>query len=155
MIIYIYIYILYIIYVQFIYFCVVAPSTIVTQPTDTSAAAPFSAVFTCAVEGYGYQNVTWHKQSATVPHKYMTSQMSSYGVVTSTLIIPNVIEEDVGKYYCWVSANNIYVESRRAELHYSGMYNNYYKAFKTENFIKNAVWLLLNFHGEEYCNNFL
>ena len=126
---------------QFIYFCVVAPSTIVTQPTDTSAAAPFSAVFTCAAEGYGYQNITWHKQSGTLPHKHMISQMTSHGVATGTLIIPNVTEEDVGKYYCRVSANNIYVESKRAELYYSGMYTNYYKAFETENlwFVTSAV----------------
>ena len=119
----------------FIYFCVVAPSTIVTQPTDTSAAAPFSAVFTCDVEGYGYQNITWHRHSGTLHHKYMTSQMNSHGVVTSTLIISNVTEEDVGQYYCRVSANDIYVESKRAELYYSGMDTNYCKVFETENFM--------------------
>ena len=126
---------------QFIYFCVVAPSTIVTQPIDTSAAAPFSAVFTCAVEGYGYQNITWHKQTGTLLHKHMTSQMTSIEIVTSTLIISNVTKEDAGKYYCRVLANNIYVESKRAELYYSGMYTNYYKAFETENlwFVISAV----------------
>ena len=51
----------------------------------------------------------------------MTNQMTSHEVVTSTLIIPNVTEEDVGKYYCKVLANNIYVESKKADLYYSGI----------------------------------
>ena len=101
---------------------VVARSTVVTQPTDTSAAAPFSGVFTCSVIGYGYQNITWYKQSGTLPHKYMTNEMASSGVTTSTLIIPNVTEEDVGKYYCQMWANNIGVRSKKANLYYSGMY---------------------------------
>ena len=47
--------------------------------------------------------------------------MTSDGVTTSTLIIPNVTEEDVGKYYCQVWANNIGVRSKTADLYYSGM----------------------------------
>ena len=97
------------------------PSTIVTQPTDTSAAAPFSGVFTCSVIGYGYQNITWYKQSGTLPHKYQTNEMTSDGVTTSNLIIPNVTEEDIGKYYCQIWANNIGVRSEAAHLYYSGI----------------------------------
>ena len=81
---------------------VVPPSNIVTQPADTSAAAPFSGVFTCSVFGYGYQNITWHKTPGTFPHKCKTKEITSHGVITSTLIIPNVTEKDVGKYYCQV-----------------------------------------------------
>ena len=106
-------------------YCFVYPasaSTIVTQPTDTSAAAPFSGVFTCSVIGYGYQNITWYKQSGTLPHKHKTNEMTSDGVATSTLIIPNVTEGDVGKYYCQVWANNIGVRSTKADLYYSGLY---------------------------------
>ena len=77
----------------------------------------------CAVEGYGYQNITWRRQSGTLPHKHVTTQITSHGVVTTTLIIPNVTEEDVGKYYCLVLLNNIYVESNKADLYFSGMYN--------------------------------
>ena len=47
--------------------------------------------------------------------------MTSGEVTTSTLIIPNVTEEDVGKYYCQVWANNIGVSSEKAELFYSGL----------------------------------
>ena len=71
---------------------VVSPSTIITQPTDTIAAAPFSGVFTCSVEGYGYQNITWYKQSGTLPYKHKTNTVTSQGVATGTLIIPNVTE---------------------------------------------------------------
>ena len=104
----------------------VSRSTIVTQPTDTSAAAPFSGVFTCSVIGYGYQNITWYKKSGTLPPNYQTNKMTSSGVITSTLIIPNVTKEDVGKYYCQVWANNIKVRSKKANLYYSGMYVSIY-----------------------------
>ena len=97
-----------------------AASTIITQPTDTSAAAPFGGVFTCTVVGYGYQNMTWYKQSGTLPYKHKASEVTSDGVTTSTLIIPNVTEEDVGKYHCQVWANNIGVRSEKANLYYSG-----------------------------------
>ena len=98
------------------------PSNIVTQPTDTSAAAPFSGVFTCSVIGNGYQNITWYKQSGTLPPKYQINEMTSGEVTTGTLIIPNVTEDDVGKYYCQIWANNIGVRSETAHLYYSGMY---------------------------------
>ena len=100
-----------------------AASLFITQPTITSAAAPFSGVFTCSVSGYGYQNITWHKQSGMLPYKHITNHMSSSeGVTSSTLIIPNVTEEDLGKYYCQVWANNIGVNSEVSSLYYSGNY---------------------------------
>jgi len=102
-------------------YCVVSPSKIVTQPADTSAATPFSGVFTCSVIGYGYQNITWYKRPGTLPRKHKTKEITSHGVVTSTLIIPNVTEKDVGKYYCQVWANDIKVKSNKAELYYSSM----------------------------------
>ena len=49
--------------------------------------------------------------------------MRSQGVATGTLIIPNVTEEDVGKYYCQVWANDIGVKSKPATLYLSGSYN--------------------------------
>ena len=99
-----------------------APSRIVTQPTDTYAAAPFSATFTCSVRGYGYQNITWYKQPGALPYKHEINRIASHGIVTSILIIPNVTAEDVGKYYCQVWANYIGVRSKTANLYYSGMH---------------------------------
>ena len=78
-------------------------------------------MFTCSIRGSDYQNITWHKQSGTLPYKYETTQMTSHGVTTSTLTIPNVTEEDVGKYYCLVWANNRGLRSESANLYYSGM----------------------------------
>ena len=46
--------------------------------------------------------------------------MISQGVAIDTLIIPNVTEEDVGKYHCQVWANNIGVKSKSATLYLSG-----------------------------------
>ena len=99
-----------------------SPSKIINQPTDTSAADPFSGVFTCSVVGYGYQNITWYKQPGILPNKHKISEVTSAGVTTSTLIIPNVTEEDVGKYHCQVWANNIGVRSKLAKLIYPGMW---------------------------------
>ena len=99
-----------------------SPSKIVNQPTDTSAANPFSGVFTCSVVGYGYQNISWYKQSGTLPYKHKTYEVTSGGITTSTLIIPNVTEEDVGRYYCQVWANNIGVRSKKVKLIYPGTY---------------------------------
>ena len=105
-----------------LYTCVAATSRIITQPTDTSAAAPFSAVFTCSVSGYGYQMITWYKQPGIIPHKHNINQeVTKQGVSTSTLIIPNVTEEDVGEYKCQVWANNMQVNSEKANLFYSGI----------------------------------
>ena len=100
------------------------PSKILTHPTDTYAAAPFSGVFTCSVRGYGYQTITWYKEYGTLPHKHKVNRITSNGVVNSTLIIPNVTEQDIGKYYCRVWANNIGVVSKRADLYLSGTYCN-------------------------------
>ena len=74
------------------------------------------------MSGYGYQNITWNKESGTLPHKHKVNRITSNGVVTSTLIIPNVTEEDVGRYYCQVWANNFGVVSKKADLYLSGTY---------------------------------
>ena len=106
------------------YMHLASSSTFVTHPTDTSAAAPFSAVFTCSAYGYGHQHIRWHKEHGKLPHRHTIEHTSSSTIVISTLIIANVTEQDVGKYYCQVWANNIGSQSERANLYYSG---NYYK----------------------------
>ena len=100
-------------------FCVVSPN-IITHPAATSAAAPFSGVFMCSINGHGYQNITWFRQSDTLPTKCKVFETISHGVITSTLIIPNVTETDVGKYYCQVWTNNRGTRSKAAVLYYSG-----------------------------------
>ena len=74
------------------------------------------------MRGFGHLNITWHKESGTLPHKYESSETSSHGVTTSTLTIPNVTEGDIGKYYCLAWANFKGIRSRSATLHYSGMF---------------------------------
>ena len=96
-------------------------STIVTHPADTSAAAPYSAVFTCSIYGYGYQNITWHRESAKLPYNHQINEVSSSRLITSTLTIPNVTEQDVGKYYCQLWANNMRTQSDQANLYYAGI----------------------------------
>ena len=75
---------------------------ILTHPTDTSTAAPFSGVFTCSVTGCGHRNITWYRRGGSLPTKSESTEVSSSTVTNSTLVIPNVTSDDIGKYYCVV-----------------------------------------------------
>ena len=105
------------------YLCIhyVAFPQVVTHPTDTSVAAPFSAVFSCSVQAYGYLTVTWYKSNGThVPGKAYSRLISSTNVTTSVLTIPNVTSEDVGTYYCVVRANRKSAQSLSGSLIFAG-----------------------------------
>ena len=93
---------------------------ILTHPTDTSAAAPFSGVFTCSASGYGHLNITWYRRGGSLSTKSKSTEISSPTVTTSTLVIPNVTNDDVGRYYCFVWANDRAVQSKQASLIFSG-----------------------------------
>jgi len=96
---------------------------IITHPTDTSAAAPFSAMFTCSARGYGYLNITWYKNNKfynTITDKSTIHQTSSIDTFTSTLVIYNVIEDDIGVYHCLVWDRSKASQSRTGELFFSG-----------------------------------
>ena len=94
---------------------------ILTHTTDTTAAAPFSGLFTCSVTGCGHLNITWYRRGAPLPTKSKSTEVSSPTVTTSTLVIPNVTNDDVGSYYCIVWANNRASKSNTSMLYFSGM----------------------------------
>ena len=77
-------------------------------------------MFSCSIYGYGYQNITWHREADKLPYNHQIKETSSPRIITTTLIIPNVTEQDVGKYYCQVWANNMRTQSDRATLYYAG-----------------------------------
>ena len=94
---------------------------IVTQPTDTSAAAPFSALFKTSIQVYGYLTINWYKNNRTpVPEKAYLTLIPSVNETTSILTIPTVTSGDVGTYYCVVWANNMAVRSHSANLFLAG-----------------------------------
>jgi len=93
---------------------------IITHPTDISAAAPFSGVFTCSAKGYGDVTITWHRNNGDLPSKAYLNETITTDITTSTLTIPNVSSKDVGKYSCWVSANMIASQSNIATLSLGG-----------------------------------
>ena len=94
---------------------------VVTHPTDTSAAAPFSALFSCSVQAYGYLTVTWYRNNRDpLPKKAYSMLMPSLDITTSVLTIPNVASEDVGMYYCAVQANRKTAQSLAANLILAG-----------------------------------
>ena len=77
-------------------------------------------MFTCSIYGYGYQNITWHREANKLPHDHQIKGTSSPRIITTTLIIPNVTEQDVGKYYCQVWTDNMRTQSDRASLYFAG-----------------------------------
>ena len=100
---------------------VVPAPHIVADPTDTSAAAPFSAEFKCCIEAYGYLSVTWYRNNSNaVPGKAYSTLIPSVNVTTSILTIPNVTSKDVGTYYCAAEVGRIAVKSRSANLFLAG-----------------------------------
>ena len=100
----------------------VAFPQVVTHPTDTSAAAPFSALFSCTVQAYGYLTVTWYRNNRrSVPNKAYSMLMPSVDVTISILTIPNVNSKDVGTYYCVVQANRKTAQSLAANLILAGV----------------------------------
>ena len=108
---------------QYVYMCipnVVSALRIVTQPTDTYAAAPFSALFKISFQVYGYPTITWYRNKTSMPKKAYLTLIPSVNETTSILTIPNVTSEDVGTYYCVVWANNIGMKSRHAHLSLAG-----------------------------------
>ena len=94
---------------------------IVSQPTNTSAAAPFSALFKISTQVYGYLTINWYKNDKIpVPEKAYVTLIPSVNETTIILTIPTVTSEDVGTYYCVVRANNKIVRSHRANLFLAG-----------------------------------
>ena len=93
---------------------------IIIHPTDTSAAAPFSGVFTCSAKGCSSLNVIWHRQNNSLPKAAYHTQVTSANKTTSTLTIPNISGKDVGKYYCVVWAGIKATQSYVANLFLAG-----------------------------------
>jgi len=101
---------------------------IIIHPIDTTAAAPFSGVLTCSASGYGTLLVNWVRKdldmlkTKPLPTKANISLKSSPEATSSTLVIPNITNNDVGKYYCVVWAGNKASRSNAASLLFSGMH---------------------------------
>ena len=97
-----------------LYVYVVSPPRVVTDPIDTSAAAPFGALFNCSIQAYGYLTITWYRNNTLL--KNASTLIPSINVTTSILTVPNVTIEDVGTYYCEAWAGRIAVRSLPANL---------------------------------------
>ena len=108
-----------IIYYIFIIDCAVPAPRIITHPTDTSAAAPFSVVFNCSAQGYETITIEWKRKNSSLPIKANIKQ-TSYDISTSSLTITNITEYDAGTYYCIAWAGRKGSLSREATLFYAG-----------------------------------
>ena len=66
-------------------------------------------------------NVTWYKNNKVYnANKFTIHQTSSLNITTSTLVIYNVTEYDVGVYHCLVWASSKASQSRMADLVFAG-----------------------------------
>jgi len=95
------------------------PPRVTQQPTNTSAADPFGAHFTCVAIGFGTITIYWKKVNAIdkeIPSKAIISEERSLESVNSTLFIPNVILADEGGYYCSVHVGRVCTVSDTAYL---------------------------------------
>ena len=104
---------------------VVPAPLVITHPTNTSAADPFSALFNCSVQAYAYAylTITWHRNNSNpVPEKAYSTLIPSINVTTSILTIPNVTSEDVGIYYCVARVGRRTEESLGVNLFFAGKY---------------------------------
>ena len=100
--------------------CVVGFPRVITHPTNTSAAAPFSAQFNCSFQPYGYRTITWYRNNHSLPNKAYSTLILSVNVTTSVLIIPNVTSEDVGAYYCEARVKTLILQSLAGNLVLAG-----------------------------------
>ena len=73
-------------------------------------------MFTCSAKGCVELNVIWHRQTKPLPQRAYATMTASVNGTTSILIIPNVVSEDVGTYYCVVWAGSKATQSRVASL---------------------------------------
>ena len=111
---------MYICICKFVHYVVAAPR-VVTHPNDTSAAAPFGALFNCSIQTYGYLTVTWYRNNTyPVPAKAYSTLIPSVNVTTSILNIPNVTSKDIGTYCCVAQVGRITVKSLTANLFLAG-----------------------------------
>lgn len=100
---------------------------VIVHPSDTSAGAPFSAVFTCSATGYGKLLIEWKRSdNFNLPVKSYSTQITTQQFITSTFVIPNVTYDDSGEYYCigWIGMQAS--KSKTALLHYSGQLQKIY-----------------------------
>ena len=99
---------------------VAVPPKIITRPTEKYAAAPFSAVFCCSVQAYGYLTIDWYRNGNNLPKKAFSKLVPSVSKTTNILTIPNVTSEDVGMYYCEAWANMLAARSHAVKLFLAG-----------------------------------
>ena len=88
---------------------------------NLSAAAPFSAAFTCAAQAHGTVTIEWKRINSVIPNKANSTQQSLPDITTSNLTVPNVTGADAGTYYCVAWANRKGSLSKEAMLLYAGL----------------------------------
>ena len=85
---------------------------------DETVPATEDANFTCTGQAYGDVNISWFRgqHDQPLPDKaYITNTITPY-LITSILIIPNVLSRDGGRYRCRLTNSAGSTDSNLARL---------------------------------------
>lgn len=89
------------------------------HPKSITASPGETVVFSCAVHGASYSNITWLKDDT--PLSNTTAKMIQENMQQlSELHIISVSETDIGKYSCLAAIGSLQMLSREAELSLKG-----------------------------------
>ena len=80
------------------------PPRIIVHPMDITRPVTQNATFVCVSQGYGFVNVSWirgrrNNENSPAYKSIVTTMVTPYNI-TSTLTIPNLINNDRGRYRC-------------------------------------------------------
>ena len=81
-----------------------ARTTIITPPEDLVVAVGENATFTCVASGNSPPNIQWFQtNNSGLILINSESETSADDIVSSTLLISNVMKNDFGSYFCMAS----------------------------------------------------
>ena len=78
------------------------PPRIIVQPVGITRPVTQNATFVCVSQGYGFVNVRWFRgeRNRSPPGRSIVTTMVAPNNITSLLTIPNLRNNDGGRYRC-------------------------------------------------------
>ena len=98
------------------------PPRIIVHPMSITLPVTANATFVCVGQGYGFVNVSWRSgglmRGRSVPADLVTTMVTPDNIttITSTLTIPDLRDNNGGRYRCRYSNNGGDTDSKRNRL---------------------------------------